>query len=90
MSLKIVFHFNDSNLKGNQMNKGVKYLTEGMIAAFVLAPRVPVQAIKPVEIEQRPVGNAANHWEAVGRRMTLGTQEISNDLNINPLKLNSI
>lgn len=71
------------------MNKGMKYFTEGLVAAFVLAPRVPVQAITPVEIEQRPVGNAAQHWERVGQKMTIGAQDIKNDLNINR-KLNSV
>lgn len=63
------------------MNKGMKYFTEGMIAAFVLAPRVAVQAVKPVEIEeQRPVGNSAKHWETVGKRMTADTRKIARDL----------
>ncbi|ENU57351.1 hypothetical protein [Acinetobacter guillouiae] len=63
------------------MNKGMKYFTEGMIAAFVLAPRVPVQAVKPAEIEeQRPAGNSAKHWETVGKRMTTGTRKIKCDL----------
>lgn len=67
----------------------MKYFTEGMIAAFVLAPRVPVQAVKPVEIEElRPVGNSAKHWEVVGKRMTLGSKQILRDLNAKQPELN--
>ncbi|WOE40698.1 hypothetical protein [Acinetobacter chinensis] len=73
------------------MNKSVKYFTEGLFAAFVLAPRVPVQPVKPVEIERNTViGNAAKHWESVGLRMTEGTKTISLELSDSQTKLNSI
>lgn len=73
------------------MNKGLKYFTEGIIAAFVLAPRVPVQSVKPVEIEdQRPIGNASKHWEFVGKRMTAGTKQIESDLKTLRPEFNSL
>ena len=72
------------------MNKGMKYFTEGMIAAFVLAPRVPVHAIKPVIIEeQRPIGNAARHWEVVGHRMTKKKKKIEAELKLTYPELNT-
>lgn len=63
------------------MNKGMKYFTEGMLAAFVLAPRVPVQAVEPVVIKEHlPVGNAARHWQVVGQHMKVGTKVIISEL----------
>ncbi|PKD80250.1 hypothetical protein [Acinetobacter radioresistens] len=73
------------------MNKRMKYFVEGMIAAFVLAPRVPVKAVEPVVIKEHiPVGNASKHWEVVGKRMTSGTKQISAELSTTHPELNSI
>lgn len=69
------------------MNKGMKYFTEGMLAAFVLAPRVPVQAIEPATIpNHRTVGNASKHWESVGKSMTTSAKKIQKDY----VQLNSL
>lgn len=73
------------------MNKSIKYFTEGLIAAFVLAPRAPVQAVEPIGIDhQVMVGNAAKHWESVGKKMSLETSKISNELNLKNPYLNSL
>lgn len=80
-----------TNEKGDQMNKRMKYFVEGMIAAFVLAPRAPVQALEPVVLKQHvPIGNASKHWEVVGKRMTSGTKQISHELKTKHPELNSI
>lgn len=69
----------------------MKYFTEGLLAAFVLAPRVPVHAVEPAKMEdQRPVGNAAKHWEAVGRNMTVTTNNIARELRSKQPELNSL
>lgn len=73
------------------MNKRMKYFVEGMMAAFVLAPRVPVQAVEPVVIkEYTRIGNASKHWEVVGKRMTSGTKQIEYELSTSHPKINSI
>lgn len=65
----------------------MKYFTEGMLAAFVLAPRVPVQAIEPATIpNHRTVGNAAKHWESVGKNMTANARIIKKEY----IQLNSL
>lgn len=73
------------------MNKGMKYFTEGLLAAFVLAPRVPVHAVEPAKMEDpRPIGNAEKHWEAVGKNMTKATNRIACDLRSKQPELNSL
>lgn len=73
------------------MNKGMKYFTEGLLAAFVLAPRVPVHAVEPAKFEdQQPIGNAAKHWETVGKRMTVSTKKISCELRKTHPQFNSL
>ena len=73
------------------MNKRMKYFVEGMIAAFVLAPRVPVKAVKPAALKEHvPVGNPSKHWEVVGKRMTAGTKQITCELKDTHPELNSI
>ncbi|EKF47708.1 hypothetical protein W9I_03722, partial [Acinetobacter nosocomialis Ab22222] len=56
-----------------------------------LAPRVPVHAVEPAKMEDpRPIGNAAKHWEAVGKNMTKATNRIACDLRNKQPELNSL
>jgi hypothetical protein len=63
------------------MQKRFSHFLEGMISAFAVTPVVPV---KPVELTQMQVtsGNAAQHWQTVGLRMSAGSQQIKSELRV--------
>ena len=73
------------------MNKGLKYFTDGILSAFVLAPRVPVQPVEPAEMKSYKVsvGNSSKYWEKVGQKMSIEANQISQDYHIPTQQLKS-